>query len=494
MSISGENILLVSSLLLIIGIFIGKSSYRTGLPLLLVFLFVGMLFGTDGLGIQFNNMHTAQFIGMVALCVILFTGGMSTSIKSIRPVIAPGLVLSTVGVLITAALTGLFIFWLSGMSWTNIHFALIPSFLLASTMSSTDSASVFGILGSKNVGLRHNLRPMLELESGSNDPMAYMLTIILLGICTMEHDISASDILLQLAMQFGIGGLAGFLFGYVGVRLVNLYGKIGKDKAEDSDQSMSMTSILVAATAFLTFTATTDLQGNGYLAVYVCGIVLGDSKVPFRKGVSKFMDGITWLAQIVVFIMLGLLVNPHEMLSVAAVSMLIGVFMIFVGRPLSVFLCLAPFRKIGMKSRLFISWVGLRGAVPIIFATYPVVAQIDGASQIFNIVFFVTILSLLTQGTTVVSSARKLRLIDDSVTDSDDFGLDIDDSHTASLQTWRLKESDLSNGNTLKDMRLPEGSLVIMIRRNGKYIIPNGTRRLHAGDALLIIKDHAESI
>ena len=188
--LTGENILLLGSILLIAGVLIGKTSYRTGLPLLLVFLLVGMGFGTDGLGIQFSNMHDAQFIGMIALCIILFSGGMSTSLASIRPVIAPGLVLSTAGVLLTALITGLFIFWLSGMPWTNIHFAFIPSLLLASTMSSTDSASVFGILGSQKVGLKHNLRPLLELESGSNDPMAYMLTIILIEAITLGGSLS----------------------------------------------------------------------------------------------------------------------------------------------------------------------------------------------------------------------------------------------------------------------------------------------------------------
>lgn len=489
MVMSVENILLVSSVVLIAAVLIGKSSYRTGLPLLLIFLLVGMLFGIDGLGIEFSNMHMAQFVGMIALCVILFTGGTSTEIKAIRPVIAPGLVLSTLGVLLTAGLTGVFIFWLSGMSWTNIHFAIIPSLLLAATMSSTDSASVFGILGSRNVGLRENLRPMLELESGSNDPMAYMLTIILIEVATLDAGLSAGDICLQLFMQFGVGGAMGVVLGLVGVWLSKCYRKIGNSSAEEHGQSVAMVSILAIATVFLTFTATTALGGNGYLAVYICGIVFGNSRVPLKKGVSRFMDGITWLAQIVVFIMLGLLVNPHEMLSVAAVSLLIGVFMILVGRPLSVFICLLPFKKISSRARIFVSWVGLRGAVPIIFATYPVVANVEGASQIFNIVFFVTILSLLVQGTTVISSASRLGLVEETAPSEDAFGVDLVDEHPTTLRTILLSEDDLKNGNTLKDMSLPEGSLVMMIRRGDRYIVPNGTRKLQAGDALLLIKE-----
>ena len=492
MEISGENILLVSSVLLIAGVLVGKSSYRTGLPLLLVFLLVGMIFGVDGLGISFENMHTAQFVGMVALCIILFTGGTSTEIKAIRPVIGPGLMLSTLGVLVTAGVTGLFIFWLSGMSWTNIHFALVPSLLLASTMSSTDSASVFGILGSRNVGLKQNLRPLLELESGSNDPMAYMLTIILIEAATVGEGLSAGDVCVQLLLQFGIGGIMGWLLGRAGVWLSRCYRNLGNARNEDFGQSTAMVSILAMAIVFLTFTSTTTLGGNGYLAVYICGIVFGNSRVPFKKGVGRFMDGVTWLSQIVVFIILGLLVNPHEMLSVAAVSLLIGTFMIFVGRPLSVFLCLTPFRRIGLRAKTFVSWVGLRGAVPIIFATYPVVAHVEGASQIFNIVFFVTILSLLVQGTSVIASARKLGLVEDAAPNEDAFGVDLADEHPTSLTTIVLSEADLASGNTLKDMSLPEGSLVMMIRRGDRYIVPDGKRRLLPGDALLLIREQRQ--
>lgn len=489
MEITGENILLVSSILLIAGVMIGKSSYRTGLPLLLIFLFVGMLFGVDGLGVRFSDMHSAQFIGMIALCVILFSGGLSTSFKAIRPVIGPGLTLATFGVLITALLTGLFIFWLSGARWTNIHFSLISSLLLAATMSSTDSASVFGILGGRNIGLRHNLRPMLELESGSNDPMAYMLTILLIGCVTLDDDISVRSVVSQLVLQFGVGGCVGVGLGWVGVRLCRFYSKIGSGRKEDSGQTTAMISILLIALVFLTFTLSSLCQGNGYLSVYLVGIVVGNSEIPFKASVTRFMNGITWLAQIVVFIMLGLLVNPHEMLVVAPVSILIGAFMIIIGRPVGVFLCLAPFRRITGKARLFVSWVGLRGAVPIIFATYPVVADVPGASQIFNIVFFVTIISLVVQGTSIIAVAKKLNLVDADAVTNESFGVELSDEHTASLQTVIITPDDLAKGNTLREMRLPEGTLVVMIRRDGKYIIPNGKRRLLPDDALLLIKE-----
>ncbi len=245
--ITSENILIIGSTLLIAGVLIGKSSYKIGLPLLLIFLLVGMGFGTDGIGIQFSDMHTAQFIGMIALCIILFSGGMGTKLSAIRPVIVPGLVLSTVGVLLTALLTGLFIFWLSGMEWSNIHFAFLPSLLLAATMSSTDSASVFGILGSQKVGLRNNLRPMLELESGSNDPMAYMLTIILIQALTMSGKLAMSTLVIQLILQFGVGGAMGLLMGNITRWLVGAYRRIGSNAArgEDAGQTTAMISILI---------------------------------------------------------------------------------------------------------------------------------------------------------------------------------------------------------------------------------------------------------
>lgn len=364
MIFTAENILLIGSILLFVSIVVGKTGYRFGVPALLLFLLVGMLFGSDGLGLQFHNAKIAQFIGMVALSVILFSGGMDTKFKEIRPILSPGIVLSTVGVFLTALFTGLFIWYLSGMSWTNIHFPLITSLLLASTMSSTDSASVFAILRSQKMNLKHNLRPMLELESGSNDPMAYMLTIVLIQFIQSDG-MGTGNIIGSFIIQFLVGAAAGYILGKLAILILN---KINID-------NQSLYPILLLSFVFFTFAITDLLRGNGYLAVYIAGMMVGNHKITFRKEIATFMDGLTWLFQIIMFLMLGLLVNPHEMIEVAVVALLIGVFMIVIGRPLSVFLCLLPFRKITLKSRLFVSWVGLRGAVPIIFATYPVVAK-----------------------------------------------------------------------------------------------------------------------
>ncbi|MFK1736695.1 potassium/proton antiporter [Bacteroides fragilis] len=478
MIFTAENILLIGSILLFVSIVVGKTGYRFGVPALLLFLLVGMLFGSDGLGLQFHNAKIAQFIGMVALSVILFSGGMDTKFKEIRPILSPGIVLSTVGVFLTALFTGLFIWYLSGMSWTNIHFPLITSLLLASTMSSTDSASVFAILRSQKMNLKHNLRPMLELESGSNDPMAYMLTIVLIQFIQSDG-MGTGDIIGSFIIQFLVGAAAGYILGKLAILILN---KINID-------NQSLYPILLLSFVFFTFAITDLLRGNGYLAVYIAGMMVGNHKITFRKEIATFMDGLTWLFQIIMFLMLGLLVNPHEMIEVAVVALLIGVFMIVIGRPLSVFLCLLPFRKITLKSRLFVSWVGLRGAVPIIFATYPVVANVEGSNMIFNIVFFITIVSLIVQGTSVSFVARLLHLSTPLEKTGNDFGVELPEEIDTDLSDMTITMEMLNEADTLKDMNLPKGTLVMIVKRGDEFLIPNGTLKLHVGDKLLLISE-----
>lgn len=294
----------------------------------------------------------------------------------------------------------------------------------------------------------------------------------------------------MLLLQFAVGGLVGVAMGRLTRWLVSVYIRMGgkKGSAEDPAQAASMTGILIVGSVFLTFAIATELGGNGYLAVYLTGILIGNASLPNRKGITKFVDGLAWLSQIVVFLMLGLLVNPADMLVVAPVSLIIGVFMIVIARPFGVLLTLLPFRKLPLRPKLFVSWVGLRGAVPIIFATYPVVAGIEGASQIFNIVFFVTLLSLLVQGTTVIAAARRFGLVEEETPQPDDFGIELDDNLPTSLDTLILTGSDLAGGDTLGSMSLPEGALVIMIRRGDRYLVPNGSLRLLAGDALLLMR------
>ena len=364
------------------------------------------------------------------------------------------------------------------MGWSNIHFPLITSLLLASTMSSTDSASVFAILRSQKMNLKHNLRPMLELESGSNDPMAYMLTIVLIQFIQSDG-MGTGTIIGSFIIQFLVGAAAGYILGKLAILILN---KINID-------NQSLYPILLLSFVFFTFAITDLLRGNGYLAVYIAGMMVGNHKITFRKEIATFMDGLTWLFQIIMFLMLGLLVNPHEVLEVAVVALLIGVFMIVIGRPLSVFLCLLPFRKITLKSRLFVSWVGLRGAVPIIFATYPVVANVEGSNMIFNIVFFITIVSLIVQGTSVSFVARLLHLSTPLEKTGNEFGVELPEEIDTDLSDMTITSEILSEADTLKDMNLPKGTLVMIVKRGDEFLIPNGTLKLHVGDKLLLISE-----
>lgn len=383
MVISPENILLVGAILLFLSVLVGKTGAKFGVPALLLFLGVGMLAGSDGFGIYFDSPQIAQFIGTVALCIILFSGGMDTHYREIKPILAPGVTLATLGVLMTTIITGLFIYSLSDLLPGNFQLGLLESMLLAAVMSSTDSASVFSILRSKGISLKERLRPTLELESGSNDPMAYMLTILLIqvieiGVIDWPHSI------VLLFMQLSIGAAAGFALGYAIVWIINRI----------NVPNESLYPVLLFSCVFFVFAFTNLLQGNGYLAVYIAGLVVGNRKLMHKRSLTTFFDGFTWLFQIVMFLTLGLLVNPSELPAVAGVGLLVAIFMIVVSRPISVFACLLPFRRFTTRARVYISWVGLRGAVPIIFATYPLMsAEIPNARMIFNIVFIFRMLA-----------------------------------------------------------------------------------------------------
>lgn len=476
MSFLTEGFLLVGAILLVVSIFVSKLSFKFGVPTLLLFLMVGMLFGSDGIGIEFSNMKYAQAIGIVAMSIILFSGGMDTKFSDIRPVVVPGLVLSTLGVVLTAIITGLFIFLLSKSAIISITFTLPISILLASTASSTDSASVFSILRGQNIGLKNNLRPMLELESGSNDPVAYIMTITMIGAVTSGEGLSW-NLAVNFIIQLLVGTLFGYLLGKLGVFVIN---KINL-------HNTSLYPILVLCLIFITYSTTYFLNGNGYLAVYIAGMVVGNHPLVKKLETNTFLDGLTWLFQIIMFLILGLLVNPRELLTIAPFAILVGIFMILVARPLTVFLTLIPFKKIDVKSKLFISWVGLRGAVPILFATYPVIAEVENSHVIFNIVFFITIVSLIIQGTTIPFMAKKLDLDQEMEKVGNDFGIVFPEEIDSKLWDVEITENMLINGHRLMDMQLPKGILVIMIKRNDQYIIPNGDAEIHIGDKLLLV-------
>ena len=476
MTFTPENIFFMGSVLIFASIVISKWGYRFGVPTLLLFLFTGMLFGKDGLGLEFNNHENAQLIGMLSLSIILFAGGMDTKFKDIRPVLTQGLMLSTVGVMLTTGITGLIIYYLSQWTKLDIGLSLPLSMLLAATVSSTDSASVFNLLRSQGIGLKHNLRPTLELESGSNDPMAYVLTIALVEAIVSAGELSGLDLASKIVGQLAVGGLLGYLFGRAMVWVIN---HINLPNA-------SLYPILMLSMVLMMFTFTDLLKGNGYLAVYVAGLVAGNSRLSYRRETNTFLQGITWLLQIVMFLTLGLLADPEDMITVWLVAVAIGLLMIFVARPLAVFICMIPF-KVPIKAKIFLSWVGLRGAVPIIFATYPIIAGIEDGDFLFNVVFVITLLSLSLQGTTITACARWLGLATTEVKEGNDFGIELPDELQSKLSEITLKEADLLNGNYLADMKFPEGTLVMMVKRGNSIIVPNGKLELQVGDILLTI-------
>ena len=325
---------------------------------------------------------------------------------------------------------------------------------------------------------------MLELESGSNDPMAFMLTIVLIQLIT-STGMGAGEIVVNFLIQFIVGAAAGYTLGRLAILMLN---RLNID-------NQALYPILLLSFVFFTFSITDLLKGNGYLAVYIAGMMVGNAKIMYRKEIYTFMDGLTWLFQIIMFLCLGLLVNPHEMLQVACVATLIGLFMIVVGRPFSVWLCLLPFgKRISMTSRHFISWVGLRGAVPIIFATYPVVAGVPGADDIFNIVFFITIVSLLVQGATVSRVARILGLSLPMEKTGNDFGVELPEEIGSDLHEITVTAQILERGNTLKELNLPPGTLVMIVKRGDQFLIPNGTLQLDINDKLLIITEKKNEI
>ncbi len=479
--ISGENFVLVGALLLFVAVLAGKVAYRFGAPALLLFLGVGMLFGWDF--ISYRSADMTQFLGMIALCVILFTGGMDTSFEEIRPVIGPGIVLATAGVIVTAFILAGFV-WLIA-PWIGVEMPFALALLLASTMSSTDSASVFSILRSKKTGLKQHLRPLLELESGSNDPMAYMLTVLLIGALSSgsSHTGFGASLLFFL-VQMVVGALSGYLIGRLAVWTINRIGLVNH----------SLYSVLLLAFIFFSFAFTDLIRGNGYLAVYLSGLVVGNHKIAQKRTLTVFFDGFTWLMQIIMFLTLGLFVNSNELLQpeVLLLGGAVGVFMIFVARPVTVFACLVPFRRFTTRARLYISWVGLRGAVPILFAIYPLMDHIEHAELLFNVVFLSTIISLVVQGTTVSGMANLLGLAYEEKESA--FDVNMHEDMKSALTEVEVNETMLEGGHTLKDITLPENTLVMMVCRNGEYFVPQGTTELQVGDKLLVITDRSEEL
>jgi cell volume regulation protein A len=477
MILTTENILLIGSILLFISLFAGKTSYKFGVPVLLLFISIGMLAGSEGIGgIYFDNPKTAQFIGIIALNFILFSGGLDTDWQSIKPVLWQGISLSTLGVLISAFTVGLFV-------WAVTDFTIYEGLLLGSIVSSTDSAAVFSILRSKSLALKGNIRPTLELESGSNDPMAYILTIVFTGLVINQNS-SLAGIVPMFLMQMILGGLMGIIIGKLGTIVIN--------KIHLEFEGLYI--VLVIAIMFFSFSFTNFIGGNGFLSVYLSAVYLGNQELMHKKKILKSFDSFAWLMQIILFLTLGLLVFPSEIIPVMGIGLIISVFIILIARPISVFVSLIPF-KIRNRNKWFLSWVGLRGAVPIVFATYPLLAGAEKAHMIFNIVFFVSITSVIVQGTSLSLVAKWLKLtLPEELKKRTRTDMVLTDGIKSLLTELVIPENSSVAGKQVLQLGLPKTTLISFILRGDSYVIPDGSTILEKNDKLFILSENKEAL
>jgi cell volume regulation protein A len=475
--VSAENIILIGSILLIASIIANKTSFKLGIPTLIFFLGIGMLAGSEGIGrIYFDDPHIAQLLGVVALNFILFSGGMDTRWESVKPVMWHGISLSTIGVLITAATVGIFVHLIT-------DFTILEGLLLGAIVSSTDAAAVFSILRSRNIGLKGHLRPILEFESGSNDPLAYVLTISLSYLVT-HGDASWTILIMDFFREMIIGAFAGYVLGRLMTFVIN---RIKLD-------TEGLYPVLVMAMIFFTYSFTHAVGGNGFLAVYLSALVLGNSNFIHKKSLVKFYDGQAWLMQIVMFLTLGLLVFPSRIVPILDIGLLISLVLIFLARPLGVFISLAFF-KMKLRDKLFLSWVGLRGAVPIVFATYPLIAGVGKADMIFHLVFFISASSVLLQGTTLPLVAKWLKVIvPRKVKRVTALDMELYDTIQSELVELILPGSSPAVGREIVKLNLPKPTLIVLLVRDGKYIQPNGSTVLEEGDKLLLLANNKEML
>lgn len=469
-----EMIMLAVSILLLVAILASKVSSRLGIPAMLLFLLLGMLAGSEGPGgIYFDNPRMVQLVGVIALAYILFAGGLDTKWHSVRPVLREGLALSTIGVGITALLLGWFVHLTLNFSW-------LEGLLLGAIVSSTDAAAVFAVLRSRNINLRGNLKPLLELESGSNDPMAVFLTVGMVMLLT-DPGSSIVSLLPLVVWQMVIGAGLGFLFGRGAVILIN---RLQLDYE-------GLYSVLTLTLVPLIYTLTSLSKANGFLAVYVAGMVMGNSAFVQKKSLARFHDGLAWLMQIVMFLVLGLQVYPSHLVPVILVGLVVAAFLMFVARPVSVFLGLA-FSPLDLREKGLISWVGLRGSVPIVLATFPLVAGIAKAEMIFNLVFFIVLTSALLQGSTIPVMARWLNLKAPPLPATEvDTEINEEEVTVGALHTVTVATDSAVAGRQLVDLRLPGGVLVVYIKRDGKFVVPDGSTVVNGGDQLHLLADDA---
>lgn len=477
MNQSLEGILIIGSFLLFVSVLISKLSAKTGIPTLLLFLGIGMLAGSDGIGgIVFENYKMAQAIGTITIMFILFFGGFDTDIRHVKHLILSSAVLSTLGVFITSLTIGYFIHVIT-------KFSFVEGILVGAIISSTDAAAVFATLRAKKINLKNNLAAILELESGSNDVVSYFVMIVCINIITKQGDMTLGNAIIMFFREMLLGGIIGLVLGKSLVFVINRANLVH----ESLYPGLPLSAILFG------YSVTTYFHGSGFLCVYIAGLVMGSSNILHKESLKKFYEAITWLLEIVVFLILGLLAFPKHFAPVLLMGIGIALLLMFVARPLGVFLSLVFFKKIDFKQKIFVSWGGLRGAAPIIFAIYPFLYGLENADKIFHIVFFIVIASVLLQGTTLDKVAKWLKLEAEQVVPTDITYSEEEESKSDLIELSISQDSEVI-GMKIVELGLPKGVMIVTIQRSESYIYPSGSTILEPRDKLLIALNKDEDI